>query len=114
MQTEPAVRQVLADDRHLQVAGPVAAVLGRERPPQPAGRISGAAHLTQQVLPLLAWYAVVLEVGSSPLPAVVEEPHVVVALLERNDLGLDERIEPVERVLDGGRDRKVHECTVGA
>ena len=78
------------------------------------GRIGAPTHLTQQVFPLLAWHPVVLEVGSGPLAPVIEEAHVVVALLERNDLGLDERIEPVERFLDVGGDREVHPCTVRA
>ena len=88
------------------------------RPPNSAGSASrsqpggvGApAHLAQQLLPLLARHAVVLEVGARPLAPVVEEAHVVVLRLERDDLALDERVEPIERRLDVGRDREVHGC----
>ena len=78
--------EVLADDRHLEVAGVAAAELGREREAEPPGGVGPAPHLAQQLLPVGAGHAVVLEVGAGPLAAVVEEPLVVVLRLERGDL----------------------------
>ena len=86
------------------------------RPPNSAGsarRSQPAASARrrispQQLLPVGAGHAVVLEVGAGPLPAVVEEALVVVLGLERRDLLLDERVERVQRGLDVGRDVEVH------
>ncbi len=80
---------------------------GRASRSQPGG-IGTSPHLPQQLLPLLTGHAVAVEVGARPLPAMVEEPHVVVGVLEREDLGLDERVEFVERGLDLGRNGEVH------
>ena len=80
VQPEALGGQVLADDRHLEVGGVAAAELGRQRQPQPPGRVGPAAHLAQQLLPLRARDAAVLEVGAGPLAPVVEEADVVVLL----------------------------------
>ena len=113
MEPEAPVREVLADDRHLEVRCGTSAELLRQRQPQPAGRVGASEHLSEQFLPLLAGHAVVLEVGAGPLTPVVEEPHVVVLLLERDDLGFDERVEVVERRLDLGWDGEVHRRNLG-
>ena len=83
MQPEPLRREVLADDRHLEVARVVTAVLRGERVPQPAGRVGPPAHLGQELLPLAPGDTAVLEVGARVLAPVVEEPDVVVGLLQR-------------------------------
>ena len=90
-----------------------AAELLGQREAQPAGGVGPPAHLAQQLLPLLAGDAVVLEVGAGPLAAVVEEALVVVLRLERRDLRLDEVVELVERGLDVGRDVEVHARNLG-
>ena len=108
VQPEALRREVLADDRHLEVGRVVTAVLRGERVAEPAGRVRAPAHLGQQLLPVLARDAAVLEVGPRVLPPMVEEPDVVVRLLQRPDLAFDERIERVERRLDLGRDLEVH------
>ncbi len=112
VQSEPLVGQVLADDGHLQVAGVRATELRRQRQPEPTGGVGSAAHLAQQLLPVLPRHAVVVEVGPSPLATMVEESDVVVLLLQRRDLGVDERIELVERVLDVGGNLEVHRPSV--
>ena len=109
VQPEALGRQVLADDRHLEVRRVATAELGRQREAQPAGGVGAAAHLAQQLLPFGAWNAAVVEVGARPLPAVIEEAHVVVGLLQRLDLAFDELVELVEGRLDLGRNREVHE-----
>ena len=109
VEAETAVREVLADDRHLEVRCAAPAELLGEGESQPAGGIGAATHLAQQLLPLLSRHTVVVEVGARPLTAMVEEPHVVVGVLQREDLGLDERVEVVERLLDLGWDGEVHD-----
>ena len=86
VQAEALRGEVLADDRHRQVRAVAAAVLRRERVAQEAGRVGAPAHLAEQLLPVLARHAAVLEVGARVLAAVVEEADVVVLLLERLDL----------------------------
>ncbi len=49
-----------------------------------------------------------LEVGARVLTAMVEEPDVVVGLLQGDDLAFDELVERIERRLDLGRYREVH------
>ena len=49
------------------------------------------------------------EVGARPFTPMVEEPHVVVGVLEREDLRVDEGVEFVERLLDLGWDGEVHD-----
>ena len=51
VQAEALVGEVLADDRHLEVAGVAAAELGREREPQPAGGVGPPAHLARAAPP---------------------------------------------------------------
>jgi hypothetical protein len=93
VQAEALARQVLADHRHAQVGAVPAAVLFRERVPEVAGRVGAPARLGQQRLPLAAGQPAAVPVGPGVLPAVVEEPLVVVLPLERLDLALDELVE---------------------
>ena len=112
MQPETLVGQVLADDRHLQVAGVLPTELRGQRQAEPTGGVRTPAHLAEQLLPVGPRHAVVVEVGPRPLAAVIEEPDVVVLRLQRLDLGIDERIELIERVLDVGGNLEVHRASV--
>ena len=94
----PLRGEVLADDGHAEVRAVLAAVLLRERVAVVAGGVGPAAGLAQQRLPLLVRQAAALPVGAGVLAAVVEEADVVVLLLERLDLALDEVVELVEVV----------------
>ena len=96
----PLRREVLADDRHREVRAALPAELLREREAQPAGASARRRISREQLLPLLARHAAVLEVGARVLAAMVEEADVVVLLFERLDLALDEVVELVEEVLD--------------
>ena len=104
----PFVREVLADDRHLEVARVVPAVLRGQRPPQPARRRRRAGASRAAGPPSPARDAAGLEVGARVLAPVVEEPDVVVCLLERPDLALDELVDRVERRGDLRRNLEVH------
>ena len=85
--------QVLADHGHAQVGAVPAAVFGRERVPVVTGRVRSPGRLGQQRFPLTGGQPATIPVGPGVLPAVIEEPDVVVLLLERLDLALDELIE---------------------
>ena len=61
-----------------------------------AGVVGAPLRLAQQRLPLLARQAVAVPVGARVFAAVVEEADVVVLLLERLDLRLDEAVEFVQ------------------
>ena len=79
VQPEALGREVLADDRHLEVGGVAAAVLGRQREPEPARpRRPGGASRASSSSQSCARHAAVLEVGARALAPVVEEPDVVV------------------------------------
>src|SRR5689334_11080649 len=93
VQAEALAGQVLADHRHTQVGAVPAAVLFRERVPEVAGRVGAPARFGQQRLPLAAGQAAAIPGRPGVLPAVVEEPLVVVLPLERLDLVLDELVE---------------------
>jgi len=93
VQAEALAGQVLADDRHAEVGPVPAAVFLRERIPVVAGRVGPPPGLGEQRLPVAAGQPAAVPVGSGVLPAVVEEPDVVVLLLERLDLALDELVE---------------------
>src|SRR5206468_1732855 len=66
------------------------------------------AHLREEVIPLLARHAAILEVRALVLAAVVEETDVVVLHLQRLDLRLDKVIELGQKLLDLLRNLKVH------
>ena len=65
-------------------------------------------HLGEQLLPLVVRQAATIPIGASVLPAVVEEPDVVVLLLDRLDDRLDEVIELHEVGGELGRQVEVH------
>src|SRR5436189_2703607 len=108
VQSQPFRCQVLADNRHSEVRAIAAAVLAGDTVAQEAGFVRAAAHLSQEVVPLLARHTTVLEVGALVLAAVIEETDVVVPLLQRLDLRLDKVIEVLQQRLDVLWDIKVH------
>jgi hypothetical protein len=75
----------------------------------PAGLVGAPGHLVEQLLPLRSGCATGLEVGARPLAAVVEEPFVVVAALQRPDFPLDELVELGKALGQLGRQFEVHE-----
>ena len=83
VQAEALAGQMLADHRHAEVGPVPAAVFLRERVPVVAGRVGPPPGLREQRLPVAAGQPAAVPVGSGVLPAVVEEPDVVVLLLER-------------------------------
>ena len=93
---QPFPGQMFPDHSHPQVT-PAAAFelfcppysrgrLKRKKPALSARRFACA----EEFLPFLAWQAAFLEVGACVFPAVVEEAVVVVLVLERGDLVVDE------------------------
>src|SRR5439155_22441645 len=108
VQSQPFRCQVLADNRHSEVRAIAAAVLAGDTVAQEAGFVRAAAHLSQEVVPLLARHTTVLEVGALVLAAVIEEADVVVLPLERLDLCLDEVVKLLQQRLDVLWDIKIH------
>ena len=93
VQAEPLAGEVLADHRHAEVGAVLTAVLLREGIAVVAGRVGETARLVQQRLPFLVRETTALPVRAGVLATVIEEPDVVVLLLERLDLALDELIQ---------------------
>ena len=58
-----------------------------------AGSVREILGLAQQRFPFVARQAAILEIGTRPFAAMVEEADVVVGLLQRLDLAFDETIE---------------------
>ena len=108
VQAEALGRQMLADDRHGEIADVLAAKLLGQREPQETRLVGAAAHLAQQVFPLLARQPAMLEIGARPFAAMIEEAVVVVLFLQRHDLAFDEIVDACEQVRDFFWDRKVH------
>ena len=106
VQAEPLVRQVLADDRHREIAAALPAELLRQRVAKMAGAIGAPPHLGEQLLPLPARRPVRLPVRARVLAAVIEVLRVLA--LERRDLLLDEGVELRQLRLDLVRDAEVH------
>src|SRR5438477_222449 len=70
--------------------------------------VVSAPHLAQQLVPLLAGHAAVLDVGAGELTAVIEKADVVVLLLEGLDLLGDELVDALEEGGDVVGDLEVH------
>src|SRR6516165_10144922 len=84
---------MLTDHGHAEVRAVPAAVFLRERVTEVAGRVGPAPRLGEQRLPVAAGQPAAVPVGPGVLPAVVEEPDVVVLHFQRPDLALDELVE---------------------
>ncbi|OIQ64663.1 hypothetical protein GALL_537860 [mine drainage metagenome] len=93
VQTQPLGGQVLADHRHVEVGAALAPHFRRPGITIVAGLVGDLAGLGQQLLPLVTGQAVAIPVRAGVLAAMVEKPDVVVAVLDRLDLGLDEGVE---------------------
>jgi hypothetical protein len=85
--------KVFADDRHCEVGAVLAAILFRQRIAEMAGHVGAAPRLVQQGFPRLVGQAASVPVGTRVLAAVIEKAIVIVLMLQRHDLALDERIE---------------------
>jgi hypothetical protein len=90
VQAETLVREVLPDDRHVEVGAVAAAEARGQSVAQPACGVGAAAHLVEQVLPGALRYATVLPIGAGVLAPVVEVLHVLG--FQGLDLGVDERV----------------------
>jgi hypothetical protein len=111
VQPQPLRRQVLPHDRHRQVRPGAPAVFLRNAVAQEACFVGANSHLSEQVFPLLARHAAVLEVRPLVFSPVVEKADVVVLLLQRLDLRLDELIQVLQQLLDILRYIKIHLCS---
>jgi hypothetical protein len=98
---------VLADDRHPEVRAVAAPVLLGEGVAVVTGRIGPPSRFAQQILPLVVGEPAALPIRAGVLATVVEEADVVVLLLERLDLPLDEVVELEEVGGEVGGDREV-------
>ena len=85
--------QMLADDGHAQVGAFAATVFLGRGVAVVARRVGAPAGFHHERLPFLVGQPAPLPVGAGILAAVVEEADVVVALLQRLDLPLDEVVE---------------------
>ncbi|MNP44336.1 hypothetical protein D3C76_1381930 [compost metagenome] len=108
MQAQPPGGQVIANHRHRQVAGTLAAVGFRQRIAQVAGTVGTAARLGEQRLPFRARQSLIVEIGTRPFAAVIEEALVVVLRLQRLDLGDDEVVQRVQVGLQFRRQGEIH------
>ena len=93
VQAQPLGGQVLADHRQFQLRPALAAKFFGPAEAQMAGGVGAFAGLAQQGLPFLLRQAAGLPVGAFVLAPMVEVFDVVVLLLQRLDLRLDEGVE---------------------
>ncbi len=99
VQPQAAVREVLAYDRHLEVARVGATDLGGQVAAEETGLVGATSHLREQFVPFGAGEAAGFEVGARPFASMVEEAFVVVLRLQGCDLGVDEVVDVVEQLL---------------
>ena len=85
--------KVLANHRHAEVGAILAAELLGQGITIVTSRIGAAAHLPEQLFPLMPGQTAVLEIGPGPFTPVIEEALVIVLRLQRLNLRLDELIE---------------------
>ncbi len=86
-------RQVLTNNRHIQVAAVRPAKLLWQCIAQVPRRISAPTHLTQQLLPIFARKPLIVPVRPRMFTPMVEKANIVVLVLKRLDLFLDKRIK---------------------
>ena len=110
VQAQALCCEMLADHRHPQVGAILAAIfLRRGKAPVPGG-IGAALRLAQQLFPVVARQAAIVEIGARPFAAMVEKADIVVRLFERLDLLRDERVELGEIGGQLRRKREIHGC----
>ena len=90
--------KMLAYHRHPQIAATAvlaatSSILFRKRESVEASFIGKLSRFVEQILPFLTREAAIVPVGSSVLAAMVEEAIIVVFLLKRNDLFVNEFVE---------------------
>jgi hypothetical protein len=107
-ESEAFCGEVFADDGHPKVRTAFAAMFFRPCEAQMTGFVGDRARFGEQCLPVLARQTVVVPVGARMFAAMIEEPDVIVAVLDRHDLLFDELIEFVEIVLQFFRNLEVH------
>src|SRR5215471_9552779 len=73
-----------------------------------ARSVGAVLCLAQQRLPFRARQAALVEIRPCPLSAVIEEAHVVIGILQRQDLLLDETVKLVEVGNQFDRQREIH------
>ena len=100
--------EVLADHRHPQVRAIFAAVLLGESEAVVAGLVGEVLDVAQQPLPFGSGQPAMLEIRARPFAAMIEEADVVVGLLERADLDVDEGVELPEIFGQAARKVEVH------
>ena len=108
VQAQALYRQVLADDRHIQVGTVLATELFRLRVAVVPGFVGQPLRLEQELLPLLVRQPAPLPVRAGVFAAVVEEADVVVLLLQRLDGAFDEVVQLVQVAGQFFRYLKVH------
>src|SRR6187200_1419444 len=94
---------MLADDGHPEIGTVLAAVTLRNGKAQMSGVVREVLRLAQQRFPFMPRQAAVLEIGSRPFAAMIEEADIVVGFFQRLDLARDEAVEFVEIGREVGR-----------
>ena len=100
--------EVLADDRHGEVGAALAAHAFGPGVAVVAGLVGDLAGFGEEFFPFVQGKPALVPIGAGPFAAVVEEADVVVAVLDRLDLGLDEGVELVEIGLQAGGKIEIH------
>jgi len=92
-QSQSLSGKVLPDDRHTEIGAVLATILFGQGIAVVPGSVGAAPRLAQQRFPLLVGQAAAVPVGACVLAAVIEEAIVVVLMLQRHDLALNELIK---------------------
>ncbi|SKY38449.1 Uncharacterised protein [Mycobacteroides abscessus subsp. abscessus] len=108
VQSQATPCQVFANDRHTEVGSvPSAEFRGKGIPKVPR-HVRAPACLAEQRLPFSVGQTATLPIGSRIFSPVVEESDVVIGLLERHDLTVDESVELCQIIDEFGRQFEVH------
>src|SRR5881227_1864824 len=94
---------MFADHGHPEIGAVLAAVALGDRKTQMPRIIGEILDPAKQRFPLMPWQSAIVEIGARPFAAMIEEADVVVGLLDRLDLALDESVEFVEISREVGR-----------
>ena len=104
--------QVFTNDGHGQVAAVLPAKFCRQGVPVVPRQVGSAPHFSQERLPIVVRQAAGIKISPRKLAAVVKKTDVVVLLLQRLDLALNERVKLGQISLDGGGNGEVHGSTL--
>lgn len=108
VQSQATPCQVFANDGHAQVGSIPSAEFRGKGIPKVARRVGTPAGLAEQRLPFSVGQTATLPIGSRIFSPVVEESDVVIGLLERHDLTVDESVELCQIIDELGRQFEVH------